>query len=175
MKILIAVDEKALAEVLVEFITSHRWIEPVEFKILNVLEQIKPVVGKEPLPPNALSLELLEERRHEGLNLVSHIAAEVKAVYPEAHVAAEVVEGHPKDAIIEEAEEWQADTIVVGAHGYRGIVKAILGSVSSSVVCGADCSVIVVKAAKKTSNNSARKETCRSEVNQQNIFFTTFV
>ena len=51
----------------------------------------------------------------------------------------------PKDAIVEEAERWGADLIVVGSHGYRGPERALLGSVSHAVATQAKCSVEIAR------------------------------
>lgn len=54
--------------------------------------------------------------------------------------------GYEKGAILEEAEQWGADLIVVGSHG-RGFWKRMfLGSVSNAIVRHAKCSVLVVRA-----------------------------
>ena len=47
--------------------------------------------------------------------------------------------------ILDVAEEWGADLIVVGSHGYRALKRFLLGSVSHSVVSHAKCSVEVVR------------------------------
>jgi nucleotide-binding universal stress UspA family protein len=56
-----------------------------------------------------------------------------------------VVVDSPKDAIVEEAERWGADLIVVGSHGYRGSERAPLGSVSQAVATMAKCSVEIAR------------------------------
>jgi nucleotide-binding universal stress UspA family protein len=47
--------------------------------------------------------------------------------------------------ILDEAERWGADLIVVGSHGYRAWERFLLGSVSQAVVSHAKCSVEVVR------------------------------
>ena len=54
-------------------------------------------------------------------------------------------EGHPKDTILDEAERWGADLIVVGSHGYGAIKRLFLGSVSLAVATNAACSVEIVR------------------------------
>ena len=51
----------------------------------------------------------------------------------------------PAHAIVDAAEEWQADLIVLGSHGRRGFDRLVLGSVSESVAMHAHCSVEVVR------------------------------
>jgi nucleotide-binding universal stress UspA family protein len=53
--------------------------------------------------------------------------------------------GDPRSVIVDEAQAWQADLIVLGSHGYTGIKKWLLGSVAQSVVSHAPCSVEVVR------------------------------
>jgi nucleotide-binding universal stress UspA family protein len=47
--------------------------------------------------------------------------------------------------ILEEAERWDADLIVLGSHGYGLWQRFLLGSVSQAVVSHARCSVEVVR------------------------------
>lgn len=63
-----------------------------------------------------------------------------------------VREGDARSAIVNEARKWSADLIVLGSHGYTGIKRLLLGSVASSVVSHAPCSVEIVrrKQAKKS-------------------------
>jgi nucleotide-binding universal stress UspA family protein len=56
--------------------------------------------------------------------------------------------GRAKDAIIDEAEKWNADTIFVGPHAsVNSFDRFLLGSVSASVAARAHCSVEVVRPA----------------------------
>ena len=59
-------------------------------------------------------------------------------------VSGEVLLGLPREAILEEAERWKADLIVLGSHGYGAWRGFLLGSVSRAVVAQAKCSVEVV-------------------------------
>jgi nucleotide-binding universal stress UspA family protein len=60
-------------------------------------------------------------------------------------VTKEVLPGSPKLVIVEKADHWQADLIVVGSHGYGPWHRFLLGSVSQAVVSHAKCSVEVVR------------------------------
>jgi nucleotide-binding universal stress UspA family protein len=80
------------------------------------------------------------DRYHE---LVNGIADRLKNF----GIAAEGVvrEGNPGKTIVKEAKEWDADLIVVGAHGLTGIESLIMGNVARHVVDHAPCSVEVVR------------------------------
>lgn len=55
----------------------------------------------------------------------------------------------PRDAMIDEADKWNADTIFVGARGHRMFDRFLLGSVSASLAARAACSVEVVRATRQ--------------------------
>lgn len=54
--------------------------------------------------------------------------------------------GDPPREILEEAEEWPADLLVVGTHGRGGVSRFLIGSVAESVVRHAHCDVLVIPA-----------------------------
>ena len=60
-------------------------------------------------------------------------------------VETEVSNGDLRSIIVDQAEEWSADLVVVGSHGYTGLKRLLLGSVAQSVVSHAPCSVEVVR------------------------------
>ena len=53
--------------------------------------------------------------------------------------------GDATNRIRELATAWDADLVVVGRRGHRGLAEIVLGSVSSYVVHHAPCSVLVVQ------------------------------
>ena len=67
----------------------------------------------------------------------------------EAHgiaVSGSVVEGHAVyQAILDTAESLNADLVVMGSHGRRGLEKLVLGSVTAQVLSHAHLSVLVVR------------------------------
>lgn len=62
-----------------------------------------------------------------------------------AAVRSEILFGSPAKRIVEAAEEWEVDLIMVGSHGYSQWQRILLGSVSDSVVHHAHCTVMVVR------------------------------
>jgi nucleotide-binding universal stress UspA family protein len=60
-------------------------------------------------------------------------------------IQSKAIPGSPKCVILDEAESWKADLIVVGSHGYPTWERLLLGSVSQAVVSHAKCSVEVVR------------------------------
>jgi nucleotide-binding universal stress UspA family protein len=67
-----------------------------------------------------------------------------------------VKEGDPRRVLLDEAEEWQATTILVGARGLTAVDRFLLGSVSASVAQRADCTVEIVRSPR--SNNRQKSD-----------------
>lgn len=54
-------------------------------------------------------------------------------------------EGQPADLILTLATEYKSDLIIVGRRGMRGLVRFLLGGVSTAVINHAKCDVLIVK------------------------------
>jgi len=69
------------------------------------------------------------------------------AIGREAGVAVDVYarQGDPADAILDVAEEQEADLIVVGNKGMTGAKRFLLGSVPNKVSHHAPCSVLIIR------------------------------
>jgi nucleotide-binding universal stress UspA family protein len=61
-----------------------------------------------------------------------------------------VDDGHPAAVIVEKAERYHADLIVVASHGHSGMREALLGGVASQVVRHAHCPVLIARPHPKT-------------------------
>jgi nucleotide-binding universal stress UspA family protein len=68
----------------------------------------------------AVYLELIEKERKRLHELVESTAAELRQsnVGEKLRIETMVLDGSPKEVIVEEAEKWGADLILVGSHGY---------------------------------------------------------
>jgi hypothetical protein len=53
--------------------------------------------------------------------------------------------GRPDDQIVRLAQEIGAGLIVMGSRGHGGVLRALMGSVSESVIRHAHCPVLVVR------------------------------
>jgi nucleotide-binding universal stress UspA family protein len=52
---------------------------------------------------------------------------------------------HVADTIAEVARTWNADLLVVGTHGRRGVSRVLLGSVAEGIVRVAPCPLLLVR------------------------------
>ena len=150
MKIIIGTDgsdfSKAAIDALPNFIAKP---QNTSVKIISALERQTPI-ATEPFAVSAEYFNEIEERdRNQARAFVEQAEAQIRGLFPNdtPDLSTEVIMGPPQRAIVERAEEWGADWIIVGSHGYGFWSRAMLGSVSSSVVHHAPCSVIVVRTA----------------------------
>ncbi|HEY9632973.1 MAG TPA: universal stress protein [Coleofasciculaceae cyanobacterium] len=60
--------------------------------------------------------------------------------------------GDAEQAILDLAGAWDADLVVLGRRGRRGLAEIVLGSVSNHVVHHVNCSVLVVQGINKTTD-----------------------
>jgi len=81
----------------------------------------------------------------EDVNLVLEAAAAEARKAGIEEVRTHPVEDDPADAILNVAEETDADLIVVGNKGMTGARRFLLGSVPNNVSHHAPCSVIIVR------------------------------
>lgn len=63
----------------------------------------------------------------------------------EVNISMKSVKGEAKKVILDEAEKWKADLIVMGSLGHSFLSRMFLGSVSEAVVRHSKCSVLVVR------------------------------
>jgi nucleotide-binding universal stress UspA family protein len=120
--------------------------ENTEIRIISVFENI--YVATEPFAVSAEYTQALEAaERKQAEDFTQQAAALFRECSPTAQfeVTTTVARGSADQAIIEEAEKWGADLIVVGSHGRGFWERMWLGSVSQAVIQHAPCSVLVVR------------------------------
>jgi nucleotide-binding universal stress UspA family protein len=146
MKVLLAIDGSPHSHAaLVEF-SRQPWANGTEVEILTVIHPKIPLFMDPTLIGAAAHVEQVDGLRHQAPALVEAAREMIRNALPDVSVTTKVVEGSPKDMIVEEAQDWGADLIVLGSHGYGRVRRVLLGSVASAVVVEAPCSVQVVRA-----------------------------
>jgi len=143
MKILLAVDSSEYSVEAVSEVATRPWPANTVVRVLSVVEPITPPAVELWYDAGG-SLERVKQdlkKRAEELTLTAVEKLQGKGLTIETAVR----NGDPRAMILDEAENWAADLIVLGSHGYTGIKRMLLGSVALSVVSQAPCSVEVVR------------------------------
>ncbi len=146
MRILLATDGSPCSEAAVDEVASRPWPSNSEVRIVSAfLIPLSPTPEAWAIPPEYYD-EIERTLREQSQKVVDKAAAGLKkALGQSVNVTGQTLAGTPQSAILEEAERWKADLIVVGSHGYGTWHRLVLGSVSQGVVLHAKCSVEVVR------------------------------
>lgn len=96
----------------------------------------------------AVSPRLIDELKRNGEDVVRVALEFALAEGLTATVAStQAIGTRVSDAVLEEAERWGADLIVMGTHGRRGARRMLLGSDAEDVSRRAPCAVLLVRSA----------------------------
>ena len=151
MKILIATDgsdySKAAIDALANVVANP---ETTAFKIVSAVEYSTMLPSNEFIAVSAGYYDDMQKSlREQAKQSVKQAETDIRSLFPGGllDVTAEVLDGSPQRVIVETAENWEADLIIIGSHGYGFWSRIMLGSVSNSVVHHAPCSVLVVRTA----------------------------
>lgn len=142
MKILIAVDSLEFNKAIAQFVLKHNWQKNSKFKVIHVVDATQPY---DPVTFMSFLESVAAQERHDAEALNSDMIDRIFSAEMAVEVHSDVLEGTPCDQIVQSAREWNADLIIVGSHGRKGLSRFTLGSVSASVVALAPCSVLVVR------------------------------
>jgi nucleotide-binding universal stress UspA family protein len=75
----------------------------------------------------------------------SAVARSSAVEFDAATIPIDTIGQHIHDAVEDEAKRWQADLIVIGTHGRRGIRRFLLGSVAEGVIRVASKPILLIR------------------------------
>ena len=137
-RILLAVDGSADAAAAVDAVAARAWEPGTEVRVVSAADF-------------RLSMDLTLLLSTEGerghitpiQNLINSVGDRLRD--SKLAVTTLVVDGDPKSALVDEAKQWGAHCIFLGAQGHSRLERFLIGSVSASVAARAGCSVEVVR------------------------------
>jgi nucleotide-binding universal stress UspA family protein len=138
MKIVVGLDFSPMSERALEVaVNLARQARGAELHLLHV---VAPPVASLELAPNFDTWEIAREARKRLDGAIARLAE-----WPEIKGISHIVVGVPAREIARLADEMEADAIVIGTHGRRGVDRALFGSVAEHVVRFAPCAVLTVR------------------------------
>jgi nucleotide-binding universal stress UspA family protein len=148
MKIVVGLDFSEMSDrALHVAVNMARSAGTAELHLVHVLAP--PVGGTEFAPMVDVGEQTLTARTQ-----LADLAESLTEAAPEILAFPHVLVGNPQREIPRIAEDVEADLVVVGTHGRRGINRALFGSVAEHVVRSCACSVLTVRAKAKTASES---------------------
>ena len=144
MKILLAADGSKHGGAAVEELMKRSWPWDTEVLVLSVAHPLP--YFRDPLMVGlACHIDSVKEENKRANRVAAEVADVIAKGAPGLTVSTKVLEGSPKQLIVEEAERWQPDLIMLGSHGNGPVERFLLGSVAQSVAVYAACSVEIVR------------------------------
>ena len=139
MRILLPVDGSEHCRNALRFIASRQALSPEKeatVELLNVQHSIPEAVI------NALGLDSVRKAsQDEGMKVIDAMREDAG----DLDVRAKVEGGEFAPVIVREADHMDADLIVMGTHGRKGIDRILFGSVAEKVVKNASMPVLTVR------------------------------
>jgi nucleotide-binding universal stress UspA family protein len=150
MKILLATDGSECSLAAARLVASRPWPHATALKILSVEELVAmpvPLAASSlaSVYPASLLEELLTAARDNAVKAVESTRQIVTQTGMKILDQNPIPAGDPRSMILDIAEAWPADLIVLGSHGRRGLDRLLMGSVAESVAVHAHCSVEVIR------------------------------
>jgi nucleotide-binding universal stress UspA family protein len=149
MKIVLAVDGSECSEAATQAVIAQFRPDNTEVQVCHADEWPRDLPASLAFSegPAAAShvLAVHDQRRYEAEALVAGAARQLRAAG--FRTCTTIKEGEPQHTILDCAQTWHADLIVLGSHGRKGLDRFVLGSVSEAVARHAPCSVEIVRSA----------------------------
>lgn len=154
MKVLLAYDGSKCSEAAIDDMVRAGLPPDTECWIISVAEVWLPPgsANGELEEPDPYLEKLVHKQRESGEKAVeeartfaNHAAARLGKMFPNWRVTAHATYGSPAWEILNKADEFAPDLIVVGSHGQSAISRFLLGSISQKVLTVAHTSVRVAR------------------------------
>jgi nucleotide-binding universal stress UspA family protein len=155
MKVLIATDGSTFSQTAIK--KWSRFIAGTEVTAIKIVSVYSAVLPVDTFTPSVEYAEALENaQKMQSVDFAEKAADEVRDRFPgsEIDLTTKVVIGNPPQVIVETANEWRADLIVIGSHGRGFWKRMLLGSVTDAVVHHAPCSVLVIRQTNESGENT---------------------
>ncbi|HLJ60055.1 MAG TPA: universal stress protein [bacterium] len=140
-RILIPTDGSACSQLALEHALGLAKEQQAEVRIVHVLD-LQPLYTSE-----ALDVEPIVDawRRSAEAVVTEAAAAAARSGVHAEHAVLEALGHRVADVIVDESKRWQADLIVIGTHGRRGLHHVLLGSVAEGVVRTTTVPVLLIR------------------------------
>jgi nucleotide-binding universal stress UspA family protein len=146
MKILLATDGSDYSKAAVNSVAERPWPKGSEVRIVSAMEIPYAPTTEAWVLPSGYNTELERVAREQAEAAVKDAVERIESGKASGlEIITKIISGSAREVILDEAEKWGADLIVLGSHGYSAWQRFMLGSVSHAVATHAHCSVEIVR------------------------------
>lgn len=144
IRVLVGIDGSPDAKAALGSVAARSWPAGAEVRVAGVLDSRSWLLASggavyESNPSGAVENELRGRVSETLQSAVDYLSDAGILAVPV------MLAGNPGRALVDEAEQWDADCIFVGARGLNALERLFLGSVSTTVAVRTHCSVEVVR------------------------------
>lgn len=140
-RVLIAYDGSAASDFIFKDIRQAGLPKDVDALVLTVVE--KQIVPEDVVGGPTHGGPIASPATASGVS--KDAAMRLASLFPTWQIDAEAASGSPVRTILERAEKWNADLIIVGAVGHGALERLLIGSVSYKIANEAPCSVRIAR------------------------------
>ena len=142
MKLLVATDGSKFSDAAIR--TACKFAaDNAQIRVISVYEMPMAIAGDPSIGVPVYTQELMDSLCEVATKTAAKAKDKIRRKCPAAKVSFSVPLGNPSKEILDEANAWNADLIVMGSHGRGWLGRTFIGSVSDAVVHQAKCSVLV--------------------------------
>lgn len=136
VRVVVGMDGSPDAAAAVRVVAARAWPPGSEVRVVIAVDDTIEVV-----------INYVEAVNHQGWSWLQDTLAVAEKTLLAAglNVAPHIKKGDPKHILVQEAADWEADCIFIGARSLSRLERFRLGSVSAAVTARAHCSVEVVR------------------------------
>jgi nucleotide-binding universal stress UspA family protein len=135
VKVLIPLDGSQLAEHALAYVSALRPLGLSEVEVVSVID---------PVTVPARRGHEDEERERNLLAAYQERLADRLRMHTTLDVKTRILSGLAPEAVLQEAEAYQPNYLIISTHGSSGLSRWRFGSVADKVIRGADCPTLVV-------------------------------
>ncbi|MBS1997735.1 MAG: universal stress protein, partial [Cyanobacteria bacterium SZAS LIN-2] len=148
-RFLIAINESDNSRAVLNLISARPWPADSSFQVLSIVPELKRAERSRFFKATAIAeteVKVQGAQRASAEALVKDATNKLKECFPQGKVTGHVLVGSPRSLILQVAQDWPADVIIMGAHDHTdSMFGNMAGSTANAVVVHATCSVLVVR------------------------------
>lgn len=145
-RILVAVDASDTGEQALQMAIGLAAESQSELRVVHAVDVSNVNLDSEPIDHSAMT----EKIKKNGRDTLSDAEMKAAAAGVKAEtnlIVLETLKPRIAEAVVEDADAWPADLIVIGTHGRRGLSRLVVGSVAEGIVRGATKPVLLIRGA----------------------------
>lgn len=148
-RILLAINESENSRAAIDKVMSQPWPAGAKAQVLVVVATKGKSSNSRFFKAAAISEglgKLHDSQKQEAEKLAKNVAGKLEGKFGKENTSFHVLEGSVRSLILQIAQDWPADIVVMGAHDQdKSVLETLFGSVARAVVSNANCSVEIVR------------------------------